>query len=290
MSRNSAAEEWLTWAFSPSLTAIIVTLLVAILSPIALHVYLYRTRARSISSQFLLLGPSGSGKTSLALYFQTGRQSKTHTSQEPSQIQCVLPDNFEAASQGFRSHNDPTVAADRKFTLLDTPGHGKLRHHGMHELEAHQDLKGIIFVVDSAACSSPAGLTEAAGYLHDTLLTLQKRQTSGKSSKHLSTVPVLVAANKLDLFTALPAMLVKKSLEEEISKVRESRGKSLADSAMGGDDAGEEKEWLGEGGEGPFKFEQMREVEVEVKVLGGAVLGEKGAECQEWWGWVGENM
>ncbi|KAF4555501.1 Cystathionine beta-synthase-like protein [Elsinoe fawcettii] len=288
MSRSGAVEAWLTWALSPSATAIIVTLLVAILSPIALHYYLYLSRTVSITSQFLLLGPTSSGKTSLALYFQTGRPPKTHTSQEPSTIPCVLPDDFEAASQGFRSHNDPTVAADRKFVLLDTPGHGKLRHHAFNELDTIKDLKGIIFVVDSAACSSPAGLTEAAAYLHDVLLALQKRQTSGKSSKHVTTVPVLVAANKLDLFTALPAMLVKKALEDEIGKVRESRGRSLASSGEG--DEGEDKDWLGEGGEGSFKFEQMREAEIEVKVLGGAVLGEKGAECQEWWGWVGENI
>ncbi|PNS18694.1 hypothetical protein CAC42_5233 [Sphaceloma murrayae] len=288
MSQSSTAEEWLTWAFSPSPTAILVTLLVAILSPIALHYYLYRTRARSTTSQFLLLGPSGSGKTSLALYFQTGRPPRTHTSQEPSTIPCVLPDTITSASQGFRSAADPTVAADRKFTLLDTPGHGKLRHHAFSTLESVNDLKGLVFVVDSAACSSPAGLTETAAYLHDVLLALQKRQTGGKSSRHSTTLPVLVAANKLDLFTALPAMLVRKALEEEIGKVRDSRGKGLVEAGTG--EEGEEREWLGDGGEGPFRFEQMREAEVDVQVLGGAVLGEKGAECQEWWGWVGENM
>lgn len=200
---------------------------------------------------------------------------------------------MEAASQGFRSHNDPTVKSDRKFTVVDTPGHGKLRHHAIASLEATEakDLRGIVFVVDSAAISSPAGLTETATYLHDILLLLQKRQDSN-SSKRPAGIPVLVAANKLDLFTALPAQLVRKYLEDEITNIRDTRAKGLLDSGAGADDQGEDREWLGEGGDGPFKFQHMAESDIEITVLGGNAIGEKdeAGEVNEWWAWIGENM
>ena len=175
---------------------------------------------------------------------------------------------------------------------MDTPGHGKLRHHAFSTLSAPGAFKGLIFVVDSAALSSPSGLTEAATYLHDVLLLLQKRHTGAKTSKGPVGLPVLIAANKLDLFTALPPQLVKKYLEEEITKIRSTRAKGLLDSGIGIEDHGEEREWLGEGGEGSFRFDQMQEAEIEVRIAGGNVLGEGAdrARVEEWWTWIGENM
>ncbi|GAM90230.1 hypothetical protein ANO11243_082720 [Dothideomycetidae sp. 11243] len=292
MNRNTTVEQWLTWALSPTAPTIILTLLIAILSPIALHFYLYRQRARASSSTFLILGSSGAGKTTLVTLLQTGKPRKTHTSQEPQTIECVLTGGVEAASQGFRSQNDPTVGAERKFTVIDTPGHGKLRHHAISSLETPKDLRGIVFVVDSAAISSPAGLTETATYLHDILLLLQKRHTGAKSSRGPAGLPILIAANKLDLFTALPAQLVRRHLEDEITNVRATRAKGLLDSGAGMDDLGDEREWLGEGGDGPFKFDHMAESEIEITVVGGNVMGERGeaGEVKEWWTWIGENM
>jgi len=105
-------------------------------------------------------------------------------------------------------------------------------------------------------------------------------------------LPVLVAANKLDLFTALPAPLVKTALEAEITSVRSSRNKGLLDSGVGMNDAGagEEKEWLGDGGEGKFDFSQMEEVNVPVTVVGGNVLGGDGPDVKQWWDWIGGNL
>ena len=52
----------------------------------------------------------------------------------------------------------------------------------------------------------------------------------------------------------------------------------------------EEREWLGEGGEGKFAFAQMEESNVKVSVVGGNVVGAEGADVQGWWGWIGENL
>ena len=182
----------------------------------------------------------------------------------------------------------------KKFLLADTPGHGKLRYHAFDSVVKPQNLKGVILMVDAADLSGGEGnetLRQTAEYLHDLLLLLQTRSTKSKSSKAPQELPVLIAANKLDLFTALPAALVKTALESEITKVRTSRNKGLLDSGidMNEMDAGEEKDWLGDGGEGKFEFSQMEEVNVPVTVLGGNVVGPEPV-VGKWWEWIGSNL
>lgn len=206
-----------------------------------------------------------------------------------------LPVDTKAASSKFRSVNDPSNQAHKKFLLSDTPGHGKLRYYATDAIIKPQNLKGIIFMVDAADLSGSQGnesLRQAAEFLHDLLLLLQNRSIKSKSSKAPVELPVLVAANKLDLFTALPAPLVKSSLEAEITSVRRSREKALLDSGvdMNEMDAGHENDWLGDGGEGKFEFSQMEEVNVPVSVLGGNVQCAEGPNVQKWWDWIASNL
>ena len=213
-------------------------------------------------------------------------------------VEVSLPVTTNTASSKYRSVNDPSNQFHKKFLLADTPGHGKLRHHAFDSIIKPQNLKGIIFMVDAADLSmgnsdeNKEALRQAAEYLHDLLLLLQKRSISSKSSRGPKELPVLIAANKLDLFTALPAPLVKTALESEITSVRSSRNKGLLDSGIGMNDPdiGEEKEWLGDGGEGKFDFSQMEEVNVSVTVAGGNVLGADGNDIQQWWDWIGSNL
>lgn len=186
----------------------------------------------------------------------------------------------------------------KRFLLTDTPGHGKLRYHAFENMTKPQNMKGIIFMIDAANISTGSdsdeggGLREAAEYLHDMLLQLQKRSTTSKTSKPPKEVPILIAANKLDLFTALPAPLVKSVLESEITKIRSSRMKGLMDSGIGMNDAeaNEEREWLGDGGDGPFEFSQMEELDVPVAVVDGSVQGAERANVAAWWEWIGSNL
>jgi len=149
-------------------------------------------------------------------------------------------------------------------------------------------------VVDAASVAEETGLVETAEYLHDVLLALQKRYTNAKTSKGPKEIPVLIAANKMDLFTALPPNLVKLQLEKAVSEVRRSRAKGLKDSgvAVGGADDGldEEKEWLGEGGEGNFEFAQMEEMGTGVTVKGGNVIGGGVVDVDDWFDWIGELL
>ena len=133
-------------------------------------------------------------------------------------------------------------------------------------------------------------LRETAEYLYNVLVLLQKRASNVKTSRGPNELPLLIAANKLDLFTALPAALIKTKLENEISKIRISRSKGLLDSGIGMNEMDEEKEWLGDGGEGKFEFAQMQEFNISVKVIGGNVMGSDGPEVKQWWAWIGSNI
>ena len=149
--------------------------------------------------------------------------------------------------------------------------------------------------MDSAAVSSAAGLAEAAEYLHDILLLLQQRHTLAKTSRDPTALPVLVLANKQDVFTSLPASVVKSKLEEEIARVRATRSKGLLDSGIGMEDetgTDEEKNWLGEYGAKEFRFAQMGEHGVDVHIVGGTVKGDgdEQGQVEEWWSWIGENL
>ncbi|KAL9130471.1 MAG: hypothetical protein Q9217_001343 [Psora testacea] len=225
--------------------------------------------------------------------FERGQDAQTRTSQAPLTVECFLPVTTAAASHKYRSVNDPSNKVHKKFLLVDTPGHGKLRHHALDSIMKAQNLKGIIFMVDAAEISAGnvngtenEALRQAAEFLYDILLLLQKRTMSSKSAKDRP-LHIIVAVNKLDLFTALPTPLVKNALETEITKVRESRNKALLDSGvcMNDYDVEDEKDWLGDG-EGNFDFSQMGQANVFVTVAGGNVVGPDGPDVKQWWNWV----
>ena len=156
---------------------------------------------------------------------------------------------------------------------MDIPGHGKLRPDALGRVHGDamkkERVKGVVFVVDSTEVGG------AGGYLHDVLLAMQR--APGRKR-------VLVAANKGDLFTAMPAEGVRRELEGEIGRVRESRSRGLLDSG------GEEEDvdgWVGEYGSDKFEFGQMEEFGVEVDVVGGSVLD---GRADAWWEWITDSV
>ena len=132
---------------------------------------------------------------------------------------------------------------------------------------------------------------DAASYLHDILLALQKRKTGKGGRKAKKDIAVLVAANKQDLFTALPPGAVRERLETEIEKVRTAKRRGLV--TVGEDETEDvEENMLGGGGEASFTFDLMRaEYGVEIEVLGGAVIGEEaGKGVRRWEEWIGGRL
>lgn len=283
------------YIMTPSAPVFIIGGLIVLLMPLLMHFWLTQSATYTVLPSVLLAGPSGGGKTSLhTLYERRTSPSDTHTSQIPAPIELAIA---ESRASSFRDDLDATGATALRFLLVDTPGHGKLRHHALARLapDAVQKskLKAVVFVVDAAALSEPNVLADTAAYLYDVLLRLQQRMGSTKTSKAPYAVPVLVAANKTDLFTALPAKLVKSNLEKELGRIRRTRSKGLLDSGVGSDEiaAGvdEADDWLGEYGSDEFKFDQMREFDIYVDVEGGAVLGDK-PDVDRWWAWVGKKL
>ncbi|KAK2788214.1 hypothetical protein FQN52_006753 [Onygenales sp. PD_12] len=301
-----------TALLSGNLAAIAVTFLIAFSLPVLLHLYLYRAAPADASKDFLLLGPSGSGKTALCSLLEQRSISRpnppreTHTSQTSSLVSVTLPPTVPTGSNKYRSVNDPSLGESSKnpirYRLRDTPGHGKLRaSQGIESLDALSSTKkatsgvrGVIFMLDSATLSqSDELLRDAAKYLHDVLMTLQKRVYSNGSriSKKIANIPVLVAANKQDLFTALPPGSVKSRLESEIEKIRQSTRKGLLDVSVGAS-AEEEQDMLGgDEDDGPFTFQLLEEqIGIKVDVVGGAVKsddGDLGSGIRRWEEWVG---
>jgi signal recognition particle receptor subunit beta len=172
----------------------------------------------------------------------------------------------------------------------------------METLESSEakNLTGLIFVVDSSALgaegSSGGELTETATYLHDTLLRLQTQQSRSKSKA--KDVSVLIAANKMDLFTSLPQHIVKATLEAEITKLRETKSKGIASVAhstkaeglnFGSAEGDEEDEGESLGGDASvkFKFDSLQDYGIDVSVVGGSVVeGDQGVE--KWWQWMAD--
>jgi signal recognition particle receptor subunit beta len=278
---------------TPSAPVFIIGALIIILLPVLLHLILVRAAPYIALPSILLIGPSGGGKTSLITLFERGdAPAGTHTSQVPHSVEFTAASN-SASKNSFREKDD-TSGTHTKFLLVDTPGHGKLRQHAFSKINGtagETKLKAIVFVVDAASLGEPETLAPAASYLYDVLLGLQKRASTAKTAR--TPTPILIAANKLDLFTALPATLVKSTLEAELTRIRSSRSKSLLDSGVGTEDIGSEEhdDWLGEYGSKGFDFGQMAEFGIEVDVLGGSVTGGDGAPAvDQWWTWITDKI
>ena len=221
-------------------------------------------------------------------------------------MSASLPPTIPTASNRYRSVNDPSLKeASRnpiRYNVKDTPGHGKLRFsQGLSELQSmalskdiKTKLRAVIFMVDTAALADETSLRDAATYLHDVLLVLQRRALGkGKTStKRMMEVPVLIAANKQDLFTALPPGLVRAKLEEEIDQIRKSKTKGLMDASQ---ETGldEEEDILGnDEAREIFSFKLLEmETGIKVDVVGGAVKGDQQEELgfgvRRWEEWIG---
>ena len=289
---------------TPSAPVFIIGIIIVVLFPVLLHFILVKSTPYSALPAVLLAGPAGSGKTSLLTLLERGdAPAATHTSQVPQAVELTASAD-SPSRHSFREKED-AAGTHTKFLLLDTPGHGKLRQHALGPLASAttttptgSKVKAVVFVVDAAALGEPDALAPTAAYLHDVLLALQRRAVAAQKSggKTNGTVPVLVAANKMDLFTALPATLVRSTLEAELSRIRASRSKGLLDSGVGAegiDGADEDQDgWLGEYGSDKFTFAQMAEFDVDVDVLPGSVTGGDGGapDVDRWWAWIADKI
>ncbi|TKV95650.1 hypothetical protein SEVIR_9G376300v4 [Setaria viridis] len=146
----------------------------------------------------VLSGLSSSGKTTLFYQLRDGSSHQgTLTSMEENNDEFVL--NSEKERKG----------KVRPVHIVDVPGHARLKPKLDEVLPK---AAGIVFVVDAQDFLS--SMQAAAEYLYDTLT---------KASVVKKKVPVLIFCNKTDKVTAHSKEFIKKQLEKEINKLRESR-------------------------------------------------------------------
>lgn len=280
----------LEFLLTPSLPLLAVALLILFGAPVILHHILSTSNTYTTPPTVLLLGPEHAGKTSLLTLFERGGEAPappTRTSQVSQSVE--LNASTDSATKSSYKNLEDATGTHTKFLFVDTPGHGKLRNVAMGKLTRAEKLRGIVFMVDAAALGEQEVLASTASYLYDVLLHLQKQATLDTKDK--LSVPVLIAANKVDLFTALPSTLVKANLEAELTRIRASKSKGLLDSGVGMDDLGSEEQdaWLGEYGSEKFSFKQMSEFDIDVQVTPGNVTGD-GPGPDKWWWWMAQQI
>lgn len=278
---------WLEYIMTPSKEVFIVGTLIVFLLPVLMHFLITETAGYTEPHNILLVGPPGGGKTSLLTLLERGDGAPpTHTSQIPQTVELTVSTDAGVPQSYRDTARDDCPGTHKKFFLVDTPGHAKLRDDPMNRLADKDLLRGVVFVLDAATLDE--NLSSVAEYLFIVLLGLQKRRTSVKSAKGPPPVNVMIAANKTDLFTALPATLVKSNLEAEIGRIRSSRSKGLKDSGAAADDVDDESDdWLGQWGSEKFTFSQMSEFDIDVDIAGGSVLERK---VDKWWEWISNRI
>lgn len=135
-------------------------------------------------------------------------------------------------------------------------------------------------------------MADTAGYFYDVLMVLQEKAEAARAKKKGMAVPVLVAANKQDLFAAIPAELVKEKLEAEIDRVRRTRSRGIVDANVNPSAFDKEEAMLaGDNEAGKFTFDALEmETDVKVDVIGGTLRSEDGndktAGVREWEHWI----
>ncbi|KAI1759008.1 P-loop containing nucleoside triphosphate hydrolase protein [Hypoxylon sp. FL1150] len=276
-------KQLLEYILTPSTEIFIVGAIIVLLLPILVHLYISRSTPYTTLPSIVLLGLPGAGKTSLLTLLERGDKAlQTNISQEPQSIELTVSDDHGASTFREAARED-APGSHRKFLLVDTPGHPKLRNTSAMTHMASNTVKGIIYMLDASILDEQ--LTDVAAYLYDILLTLQKRTGAGKTSKTPNAINVLIAVNKLDLFTATPATLVKSHLEAELGRIRQFRSKGLLESGVAVEDIGSEEQdkQLGEYGSEKFSFKQMLEFDIEVDIIGGSVFE---GNVDKWWEWI----
>ncbi|CAO3664317.1 unnamed protein product [Umbelopsis vinacea] len=238
---------------NPLAVPAIVVLILVIVAIVACSQYVlgltFIFQKKAKSNTYLILGATDAGKTALFTRLRYNKKSPTITSMKENEATVELVDENGAS------------ITKQPIQLVDVPGHERLRFRYTDFMPI---ARGVIFVVDSTTVGRSARTT--AEYLYDILAN----QHTIKSK-----IPILIACNKTDLFTALPTSKIQTILEAEINRLRATRSAAVEQQESSGDVMAE---YLGYEGQ-DFKFEHL---ECEVRLTGCSVENGELNSILEW--------
>ncbi len=145
-------------------------------------------------------------------------------SQEPNQtINFKLPLDHDTSDEDINEKQS-------QFTLVDYPGHPKLRHLLYSSIDENKTIPGLIYVIDSSATDSK-NITSNANFLLEILKRTEKRPGG---------VDILIACNKSESFSSRPPFKIKELLQKEINELITIKSKGLNEVSL--NDKGQEEE------------------------------------------------
>ncbi|EPS38340.1 hypothetical protein H072_7962 [Dactylellina haptotyla CBS 200.50] len=281
----SLSPQWEFLGIQFSLTILLISLLVVVLIPIVLsRVLVASTSKTGPSSVVLLAGPREAGKTSFLLYLQEKTLVATQTSTTPSTVK-LSPTALESS----KSEDGDSSAFGKPFHLKDTPGHPKLRSFALTTItDPTASCLGIVYMLDSAAIIAQPRLTDTVEYLYELLLAVQKRYTVlSETTTTAEPIPLLIACNKNDLFTALPSAKISSQLQSELGRMKETKRKGLLNAGAGENDDEDLEQVLGDDRSDQITWEGLREFGVDVSLQSGSI---KSGSVGGWTSWVSECL
>jgi len=157
----------------------------------------------------LLLGSNNAGKTTLLYKICFGTNVPTHTSMKPLAVSTInVFDEDERISK-------------KPVDVIDVPGHPRLRTQALKKYSS--SVGGIVFVMDAV---NP-NIRDSAEFLYDVLTdpVIDERVPN-----------ILLFCNKSDCKNAKSHTTIRKQLEVELSKLKETRMSLNATSNSGGSD------------------------------------------------------
>ena len=207
---------------------------------------------RSGTPSVVLVGPPSAGKTTLFHQWNATESldSESSESKKPGTSVKTVTSITPNESSSFKLR--PSLR------LVDCPGNEKLQQFTVQELRLG-NTKAAVFVVDAAA-------------------GLELTNKEGEEP-----IPVLIAVNKFDQFSALSVNKVTALLESELTQLRDSKSQGLMSSTETDGFEDDSQFQLGVPGQ-PFKFTDLEGV---VGVVDGSALV---GRLDKWENWLEEEI
>jgi len=170
-------------------------------------------RARAQRSTVLVCGPPGGGKSALAHALLFGRAPETISGLSENELRGPL----RARAGEFGEPPAPGAPGQPVVTLVDFPGAALLRRPLLRRAER---AGAVCLVVDAAG--DAAHLAAAADLAFDLLTS--RALLAAAAAAPAARPPLLVVANKADARGARSPAALRKAIEEELARLRRSRG------------------------------------------------------------------